>query len=116
MLPALSTAEAKEKFPKGVEVLKVPSEREYMRFVRRPHPTRTLVADATAAGRAKIHVYAPTVRVFAFHRRQTRDDRAKTSAKLQFAICDCDSTSSARTYPLANEPPGVSFPCLRTER
>ena len=99
MLPALSTAEAKEKFPKGVEVLKVPSEREYMRFVRRPHPTRTLVADTTAAGRAKIHVYAPTVRVFAFHRRQTRDDRAKTSAKLQFAICDCDSTSSARTYP-----------------
>jgi len=36
VLPELSTAEAKDRFPKGVEVYTVPSEREYMRFTPDP--------------------------------------------------------------------------------
>ncbi len=52
VLPELSTAEAKDKFPKGVEVYKVPSEREYMRFVRRaPRPPAPWLPRAAATER-----------------------------------------------------------------
>ena len=48
--PELSTTEAKDKFPKGVEVYKVPSEREYMRFVRRtPRPPAPWLPRAATA-------------------------------------------------------------------
>ena len=59
--PELSTTEAKDKFPKGVEVYKVPSEREYMRFVRRaPHPPApSLPRAATARPPPSEHLCIP---------------------------------------------------------
>jgi len=59
--PELSTTEAKDKFPKGVEVYKVPSEREYMRFVRRtPRPPAPwLPRAATARPPLSEHLYIP---------------------------------------------------------
>ena len=56
VLPELSTVEAKDKFPKGVEVYKVPSEREYMRFVRRePRPPAPGLPRAAAVKRTCMH-------------------------------------------------------------
>ena len=59
--PELSTTEAKDKFPKGVEVYKVPSEREYMRFVRRAPrtPAPWLPRAATARPPPSEHLCIP---------------------------------------------------------
>ena len=72
VLPELSTVEANDKFPKGVEVYKVPSEREYMRFVRRaPRPPALWLPRAAAAERTCIHTAPDYVRSLSADTRPT---------------------------------------------
>lgn len=118
MLPELSTAEAKDKFPKGVEVYKVPSEREYMRFVRRaPRPPAPWLPRAAATERTYKYTASDSCATLL-----SADTRPAMSSAAGMRVCSrsyasaCPQRSVASWYALTlGSLGGVNYTKISTE-